>query len=128
MRNGTRGALGSAPPRKAVIRIAKAQIRVGTASWTDHEPFYPAEYSKSSMKSQRIAYYARYFDLVEVDSTFYRLQPAHNFELWADRTPPDFVFDVKAYGEMTWHHRDEQNQPLPPSAETFATFGEMLPP
>ncbi|HEU5439548.1 MAG TPA: DUF72 domain-containing protein [Ktedonobacterales bacterium] len=108
--------------------MAKAQIRVGTASWTDHEPFYPSEYNKASMKSQRIAYYARYFNMVEVDSTFYRLQPTRNFELWAERTPPDFVFDVKAYGELTWHHRDEQNEPIPPSAETFAKFGEMIQP
>ncbi len=74
-----------------------ARIRVGTASWTDHEPFYPAEYARAGMKSQRISYYARYFSLVEVDSTFYTLQPARNFQLWADRTPDGFIFDVKAF-------------------------------
>jgi uncharacterized protein YecE (DUF72 family) len=86
-----------------------AAIRIGTASWTDHEPFYPPEYDKVSMKSRRIEYYAQYFSMVEVDSTFYHLQPAHNFELWAERTPDDFVFDVKAYGELTWHHREEDS-------------------
>jgi uncharacterized protein YecE (DUF72 family) len=105
-----------------------ARIRVGTASWTDHEPFYPAEYNKANMKSQRISYYARYFSVVEVDSTFYALQPVRNFELWAERTPDDFVFDVKAYGELTWHHRDEQKEMITPSAETFARFSEMLRP
>lgn len=105
-----------------------ATIRVGTASWTDHAPFYPPEYDKAAMKSQRISYYARYFDLVEVDSTFYHLQPTRNFQGWAERTPPGFVFDVKAYGEMTWHHRDEQGEPVTPSAETFAKFGEMIQP
>src|SRR5215472_12491996 len=103
-----------------------ATNRVGTASWTDHEPIYPSEYTKAAMKSQRISYYARYFDLVEVDSTFYHLQPTRNFQMWAERTPPGFVFDVKAYGERTWHHRDEQGQPLTPSAETFTKFGEMI--
>ena len=110
------------------MATATATIRVGTASWTDHEPFYPPEYDKAAMKSQRISYYARYFDLVEVDSTFYHLQPARNFQMWAERTPPGFVFDVKAYGEMTWHHRDEQGQPQPPSADTFAKFSEMIQP
>lgn len=105
-----------------------ARIRVGTASWTDHEPFYPPEYAKASMKAQRIAYYARYFSLVEVDSTFYAIQPARNFQLWAERTPADFVFDVKAYGELTWHHRDDAGTPEPPQAETFEKFGEMLRP
>jgi uncharacterized protein YecE (DUF72 family) len=105
-----------------------ATIRVGTASWTDHEPFYPPEYDKAAMKSQRIAYYARYFDLAEVDSTFYSLQPARNFELWAQRTPDDFAFDVKAYGELTWHHREEDGSPVTPSADTFAKFSEMVRP
>ncbi len=105
-----------------------ANIRIGTASWTDHEPFYPPEYDKARMKSQRIAFYARYFSMVEVDSTFYSLQPQRNFQLWAERTPQDFVFDVKAYGELTWHHRDDQGEMLAPHAETFAKFSEMVQP
>jgi uncharacterized protein YecE (DUF72 family) len=108
--------------------MTAATIRVGTASWTDHEPFYPPEYNKANMKSRRIEYYAQFFSLVEVDSTFYHLQPTRNFAMWAERTPDDFVFDVKAYGELTWHHRDEQNQMITPSAETFAKFSEMLQP
>src|SRR5258708_39687516 len=102
-----------------------ADIRVGTASWTDHEPFYPPDYDKASMKARRIEYYARYFSLVEVDSTFYHLQPQHNFAVWAERTPDDFVLDVKAYGELTWHHRDEQGTRIRPNAQTFAPCGGM---
>ncbi len=105
-----------------------ARIRVGAASWTDHAPFYPPEYEKASMKAQRISYYARYFSLVEVDSTFYALQPARNFQQWAERTPDDFVFDVKAYGELTWHHRDGQGVAQTPHADTFARFTEMTQP
>jgi uncharacterized protein YecE (DUF72 family) len=105
-----------------------ARIRVGTASWTDHEPFYPPEYNKADRKAYRISYYAQYFSLVEVDSTFYRLQPARNFAMWADRTPDNFVFDVKAYGELTWHHRDDAKEVITPAAETFAQFSEMLDP
>ena len=105
-----------------------ARIRVGTASWTDHEPFYPPEYNKADRKAYRINYYARFFSLVEVDSTFYRLQPTRNFTMWADRTPDDFVFNVKAYGELTWHHRDDAKEIITPAAETFAQFSEMIEP
>lgn len=56
-------------------------IRVGTASWTDHDPFYPSEYNRADMKARRIEYYARYFSMVEVDSTYYSLQPARNFAM-----------------------------------------------
>src|SRR5580765_8648807 len=72
-----------------------ARIRVGTASWTDHEPFYPQEYNRADRKAYRISYYSKFFTVVEVDSTLYSIQPARNFAMWADRTPDDFVFDVK---------------------------------
>jgi uncharacterized protein YecE (DUF72 family) len=104
------------------------RIRVGTASWTDHDPFYPPEYGRADMRSRRIEYYARYFSLVEVDSTYYSLQPSRNFTLWAERTPDDFVFDVKAYSELTWHHRDEEGKGQPPQSDTFARFSEMIQP
>lgn len=105
-----------------------ARIRVGTASWTDHEPFYPPEYNRADMRARRIEYYARFFDVVEVDSTFYHLMPARNFALWAERTPDDFIFDVKAYGELTWHHRDSQGEAQAPQSETFGHFSAMIQP
>lgn len=108
--------------------MAAAEIRVGTASWTDHDPFYPPEYSRAAMKSARISYYAKYFSLVEVDSTFYSLQPARNFQMWAERTPEHFLFDVKAYGEMTWHHRQDNGELITPHADTFDRFRAMLEP
>ncbi len=113
---------------KVAVSMSEAAIRVGTASWSDHEPFFPDEYNRASMKTQRISYYAQYFSMVEVDSTFYALQPARNFSLWVDRTPVDFVFDVKAYGELTWHHRDDNGAPITPHADTFAKFSTMIEP
>jgi uncharacterized protein YecE (DUF72 family) len=104
------------------------RIRVGAASWTDHDPFYPREYMRADMRARRIEYYARYFSMVEVDSTFYRLQPARNFAMWAERTPDDFIFDVKAYGELTWHQRDSKGQAQAPHSDTFARFSEMVQP
>jgi len=79
-----------------------AVIRVGTCAWSDHEEYYPS----GLPQRERLTYYARHFPLVEVDSTFYRLQPARWFADWAARTPPDFRFNVKAYGAMTRHHRE----------------------
>jgi len=112
----------------AAARQDTARVLVGTCNWSDHSDFYPPEYEKAEMKSQRISYYARFFPLVEVDSTFYHLQPARNFRMWAERTPAGFVFNVKAYGEMTWHHRDDHGTVIEPRAETFAAFSEMVQP
>ena len=76
-------------------------VLVGTCAWSDHTDFYP-----SGLKpAQRLEYYARFFPVVEIDSTFYALQPARNFASWAQKTPDDFVFDVKAYRVITGHDR-----------------------
>jgi len=79
-----------------------AVIRCGTCAWADHEEYYP----RGLPAAERLAYYARHFPIVEVDSSFYHLQPPKWYESWAKKTPPGFVFNVKAYGAMTRHHRE----------------------
>ena len=79
-----------------------AVIRVGTCAWSDHEEYFP----KGLPPAERLAYYARHFNIVEVDSSFYHLQPPKWYAGWAERTPASFVFNVKAYGAMTRHHRE----------------------
>jgi len=100
-----------------------AVIRVGTCAWADHEEYYP----KGLPPGDRLAYYARHFGIVEVDSTFYHLQPQKFFAGWAAKTPDDFVFNVKAYGAMTRHHREPRpgEEDLP---EVFRRFDAMVQP
>jgi uncharacterized protein YecE (DUF72 family) len=95
------------------------RIRVGTCAWADHQHFYPA----GLKPTDRLAYYARHFDVVEIDSSYYAIPPQRNFALWTDRTPDDFRFNVKAYGELTWHDRA-----TPPREETIAAFREAMAP
>ena len=47
------------------------------------------------------AYYASRFPIVEVDATYYALPARRTAELWVERTPPDFTFDIKAHALMT---------------------------
>ena len=81
------------------------RVMVGTASWTDKTlidcgRFYPAE---AKTPEQRLRYYASQFPLVEVDSSYYALPARKTAQLWADRTPPGFVFNVKAFRLFTGH-------------------------
>ncbi len=81
------------------------KIRVGTASWTDKTliesgTFYPRQ---ATTAEGRLRFYAEHFDTVEVDSTYYALPSERNAVLWARRTPPGFVFHVKAYSMLTGH-------------------------
>lgn len=101
-----------------------SNVRVGTCNWADHTDFYP----KGIRPTERLSYYAEHFSVVEVDSSYYHLLPARNFAMWAERTPPGFDFDVKAYRELTWHDRGPDNQPRAPAPDTFARFAASLQP
>ena len=79
-------------------------IRVGTASWTDKtllaSGWYPADVTTPE---ERLQYYASQFPLVEVDATYYSPPAERTAELWAQRTPADFTFNIKAYSLLTQH-------------------------
>jgi uncharacterized protein YecE (DUF72 family) len=77
-------------------------IRVGTCSWAD-ESFSKAWYPKGVKGSERLSYYAERFDVVEANSTFYRLPDEELVARWARLLPDGFVMHVKAYGLMTRH-------------------------
>jgi uncharacterized protein YecE (DUF72 family) len=82
---------------------AQATLRLGTSSWTDPtmtagNVFYPPG---ADSAEERLVYYASQFPLVEVDATYYALPVRRTAQLWVQRTPPDFVFDVKAHALLT---------------------------
>jgi uncharacterized protein YecE (DUF72 family) len=54
--------------------------------------FYPA----GLVQRQELEYYARHFDTLELNNSFYRLPTVERFAAWRDRTPAHFVFAVKA--------------------------------
>jgi len=59
----------------------------------------------------RLRYYARFFDVVEVNSSYYAIPDVLTVARWAARTPPGFLFNVKAYALMTGHHPRPQSLP-----------------
>ena len=89
------------------------RILVGTASWTDpsmvkHGNFYP---KGCGTAEARLRFYASQFPIVEVDSTYYALPAVKNSEAWVERTPADFVFNVKAFRLFTGHQTPDQGFP-----------------
>jgi uncharacterized protein YecE (DUF72 family) len=97
--------------KRAVEKLAKEAVRVGTCSWTDPtlikaNSFYPDERMTAE---ERLAFYAGTFPIVEVDATYYAPPSDRTAGLWVERTPANFVFDVKAFRLLTQH-------PTPPSA------------
>ncbi|MGH2752035.1 MAG: DUF72 domain-containing protein [Actinomycetota bacterium] len=79
-------------------------ILVGTASWTDKTLIQSGWYPKAaSTAEKRLKFYASRFPLVEVDSTYYFPPSEANSERWAERTPDDFTFNIKAFSLLTGH-------------------------
>jgi uncharacterized protein YecE (DUF72 family) len=70
----------------------------GPGSWTG--VFYPL------LKTDELKFYSRYFNSVEINSTFYRPCNPKTAESWAKRTPADFEFTVKAWQQFTHNKTD----------------------
>jgi uncharacterized protein YecE (DUF72 family) len=70
--------------------------------------FYPAGADNAEA---RLAYYASTFPVVEVDATYYALPAERTAQLWAERTPPDFTFDIKAHALMTGQGTETKRLP-----------------
>jgi uncharacterized protein YecE (DUF72 family) len=87
------------------INPVSSEILVGSASWTDKTliacgRFYP---NACRTAEQRLRFYAQQFPLVEVDSSYYAMPLPQTAQLWAERTPADFTFNVKAFRLFTGH-------------------------
>jgi uncharacterized protein YecE (DUF72 family) len=79
------------------------KILVGTSSWTDKTliecgRFYPPT-ATTPEEPQR--FYASQFPIVEIDSSYYGIPSIENAQRWVERTPPGFVFNIKAYRLFT---------------------------
>ncbi len=74
---------------------AKDPVRLGTCSWSTRD-WVGSIYSADTKAADYIAEYARRFNTVEIDSTFYGTPRLSTVEGWRDRTPPEFIFSAKA--------------------------------
>jgi uncharacterized protein YecE (DUF72 family) len=80
-------------------------ILVGTSSWTDKTliecgRFYPRT---ATTPEERLRFYASQFPIVEIESSYYGIPSVENAQRWVERTPPQFVFNIKAYRLFTRH-------------------------
>lgn len=72
----------------------QARVRVGTSGY-QYEHWKGVFYPENLPKKSWFAHYARHFDTVEINNTFYRLPEANTFDSWRDQAPQDFVYALK---------------------------------
>lgn len=81
-----------------------ANILLGTQGWNYDAwvgPFYPS----GTRAPDFLSLYARAFDTVEIDSTFYAIPAAATVRGWASRVPAGFTFALKMPQQITHEQR-----------------------
>ena len=79
-------------------------------------PYYP----EGLPKGKWLEFYAREFNVTELNFSYYRIPTKSTLERLRDKTPDDFLFTLKAHQDMT-HNREE-------NAGVFAEFVDSLDP
>ena len=97
-------------------------IKIGLSGWGDHDDLYPPR----TPARDKLAWYARYFSLVEVDSAFYAVLGTEVYRRWLAETPADMTFILKAYQGMTGHSRGKTNYGGP--GEMFQAYLDSIQP
>ncbi len=79
-------------------------IKIG-ASGFSYEDWVGPFYLAGLPAREQLAFYAREFSTVEINTTYYRVPAVRLVQGWADKTPDGFLFAVKAYEGLT-HERE----------------------
>ena len=78
------------------------RIVVGTSSWAD--PGFVEDWYPSGMPARdRLPWYAKRFDAVELNASFYAVPEEATVARWAEITPAGFTFDVKLHRLLSRH-------------------------
>jgi hypothetical protein len=99
-----RGDLAAPPSFVCYNTDMAADVRTGTMGWSYEDwrgPFYPANLPAARMLGE----YAKVFDTVELDTTFYGVPRPSTVAGWAAQVPEGFVFSAKVPRAVTHERR-----------------------
>ncbi len=101
-------------------------IHIGTQGWNYDDwvgPFYP----RGARASEYLDLYARIYDTVEVDSTFYAIPSENSIRSWRDRAPAGFSYSLKLPQQITHEQRlSDCGDLLKQFCERASGLGEKL--
>jgi len=89
---------------------------IGTSGW-QHNTFAGRFYSEDLPQDDWLSVYARTFNSVEVNNTFYQSPDPATLRAWRQQTPPDFTFAVKANQYIT--HFKKLKDPAEPVQKLY---------
>lgn len=107
---------------KTEIQNIKSKIEIGCQGWNYDDWTTKADgvsvfYPRGTRSNQMLETYAKVFDTIEVDSTFYAIPASSAVENWYRKTPEKFTFSLKMPQEIT--HEYGLREPSFPIMEEF---------
>jgi uncharacterized protein YecE (DUF72 family) len=69
-------------------------VRIGISGWR-YAPWRGVFYPRGLRQREELAFASRRVDSIEINGSFYSLQPPSAWQQWRDETPDGFVFAVK---------------------------------
>jgi len=81
------------------------KFHISTAGW-DYKDWKGTFYPKTIENYERLNYFTKYFEMVEINSTFYNLPGFETVEKWKSRVPDDFRYVVKVWQKITHNLND----------------------
>jgi len=106
--------------------MTAAKLHAGASGYSFKEwcgSFYPEKMKPDAM----LAWYAERLPTVEINNTFYQMPKAAVLEKWAQATPPEFRFAIKASRRITHDGRlkpDNVRDSVDYLYRTLATLGD----
>ena len=98
------------------------KLHIGTSGWNYTHwkgPFYPEDLPVSKW----LSYYTEQFATVEINNSFYHLPSEKTFTGWREKTPPGFLFSVKASRFIT--HMKKLKDPDEPVSTFLRHAGQL---
>ncbi|MEA2015685.1 MAG: DUF72 domain-containing protein [Actinomycetota bacterium] len=95
-------------------------IFIGTSGYSYEDwniNFYPSELDKK----EKLKYYSKFFNTVEINFTYYKLPYPRIFKGMADKVDSDFIFSVKAHSGVT-HSRDFKSEDISQFVSSLQPF------
>jgi uncharacterized protein YecE (DUF72 family) len=102
--------------------MARGRIHIGTSGW--HYPHWRGPFYPPGLKPDGyLDHYARHFNTVEINNTFYKLPARETLADWRARTPAGFVFACKASRYIT--HMKKLKDPADSTRAFFAAVDAL---
>ncbi len=87
------------------------ELYIGCAGW-EYKDWIGSFYPKRLQNHEHLGFYAQYFDVNEVNSTFYNRPSEETILHWKDSVPNDFIYIIKVNKEITHDMNNFESQEL----------------